>query len=347
LILQGKYLMKVFSALALGTACSISLSLFGTVQPASAVPEVEPNNSFGSPQLLPAGTDTINGSISPSDVDFFTFSGINAGSRFRAEITSGTFDSILGFLDDSGNILDTDDDSGAGLLSLLSGIVPASGNLNLAVTGFADFGLTGAHGQSGPYTLSLETLSPNPSGETTLTFDELPFQPVDNLSLLGVTFDFKVGGVDSTDAIYGAGGPGTITFVQDPSLEGNAAGILTLDFTEPTSLLNFGVALSTFGSLTPGFTVELFDPALMSLGITPVNTSSLLSFTEGLFTYSGAPVTRAVIDFNETAAGRFALDNLTFGGSQSVPEPTSTLGVLAFGAFGGGSLLKRKRQQKA
>jgi hypothetical protein len=78
-----------------------------------------------------------------------------------------------------------------------------------------------------------------------------------------------------------------------------------------------------------------------------VNTSSLLSFTEGLFTYSGAPVTRAVIDFNETAAGRFALDNLTFGGSQSVPEPTSTLGVLAFGAFGGGSLLKRKRQQKA
>jgi len=30
-----------------------------------------------------------------------------------------------------------------------------------------------------------------------------------------------------------------------------------------------------------------------------------------------------------------------------VPEPTSTLGVLAFGAFGGGSLLKRKRQQKA
>jgi hypothetical protein len=30
-----------------------------------------------------------------------------------------------------------------------------------------------------------------------------------------------------------------------------------------------------------------------------------------------------------------------------VPEPTSTLGVLAFGAFGASSLLKRKRQQKA
>jgi len=32
---------------------------------------------------------------------------------------------------------------------------------------------------------------------------------------------------------------------------------------------------------------------------------------------------------------------------QSVPEPTSTLGVLVFGALGAGSLLKRKQQQKA
>jgi hypothetical protein len=30
-----------------------------------------------------------------------------------------------------------------------------------------------------------------------------------------------------------------------------------------------------------------------------------------------------------------------------VPEPTSTLGVLALGAFGASSLLKRKLQQKA
>jgi len=33
--------------------------------------------------------------------------------------------------------------------------------------------------------------------------------------------------------------------------------------------------------------------------------------------------------------------------SVAVPEPASTLGLLAFGAFGAGSLLKRKRQQKA
>lgn len=43
----------------------------------------------------------------------------------------------------------------------------------------------------------------------------------------------------------------------------------------------------------------------------------------------------------------FAIDNLRFARTKSVPEPGTTLGVLAFGAFGAGSLLKRKQQQKA
>ncbi|MBD0364141.1 MAG: PEP-CTERM sorting domain-containing protein, partial [Coleofasciculus sp. C3-bin4] len=34
-------------------------------------------------------------------------------------------------------------------------------------------------------------------------------------------------------------------------------------------------------------------------------------------------------------------------GGKSVPEPDSALGLLAFGAIGAGSLLKRKQQQKA
>jgi len=33
-------------------------------------------------------------------------------------------------------------------------------------------------------------------------------------------------------------------------------------------------------------------------------------------------------------------------GSKRVPEPSSTLGLLAFGTFGASSLLKRKQQQK-
>ena len=87
---------------------------------------------------------------------------------------------------------------------------------------------------------------------TSLTFDELSFQPVNGLHFRGVTFAFDVAGVPSTDATYGAFGPGSITYVQDPSLEGNSAGRLTLRFDQPTTVLQFGLALSTVGSLSPG-----------------------------------------------------------------------------------------------
>lgn len=162
---------------------------------------------------------------------------------------------------------------------------------------------------------------------TRLTFNELPFQPVDGLSVMGVTFHFQVGGVASTDAYYHGFGPGTITYVQDPSLEGDAAGSLTLDFAEPTALLELGAALSCSGcTLTPGFSVELFDTDLRSLGVTPVNTDPLIDFSEGQFSYSGTRVRRAVITFqNPDAFARFAVDNLTFvryeGDEISEPSP--------------------------
>lgn len=48
----------------------------------------------------------------------------------------------------------------------------------------------------------------------------------------------------------------------------------------------------------------------------------------------------------------FAFDNMTIGSLEQVvppapaPEPASTMGLLAFGAFGAGSLLKRKQTPK-
>jgi hypothetical protein len=160
---------------------------------------------------------------------------------------------------------------------------------------------------------------------TTLTFDELSFQPVNGLHFGGVAFAFEVGGAPSTDATYGAFGPGSTIFVQDPSLEGNSAGRLTLRFDHPTTVLQFGLALSTFGSLNPGARVELFNPGGHSRGTIPLNTQSLVSFTEGRFDYKGGAIGSAVITFDPTA-GRFALDNLTFRALP--PGKTRTAGAL-------------------
>ena len=162
---------------------------------------------------------------------------------------------------------------------------------------------------------------------STLTFDELPLQSVDGLSYEGVTFGFAVDGSPSTDAYYGAIGPGTLTYVQGRSLEGNARGILTLDFASPTNLLEFGIALTTTTPLTGAYTVELFDKSLGSIGIMSENTNPLIYWSEDKFSYSGTPVSRAVIDFNDQYARRFAIDNLS---TNTIPAP----GAILLGSIG-------------
>ena len=107
--------------------------------------------------LVLLGTSTFNDII--GDIDFFTFTGLVPGSAFTAGITP-TFtisglDSMLGWLADDGTIIEVDDDSGDGYLSRVSGMVPASGNLHLAVTGWEDDLLEGNHDYVGTYTLTV------------------------------------------------------------------------------------------------------------------------------------------------------------------------------------------------
>lgn len=172
----------------------------------------------------------------------------------------------------------------------------------------------------------------------TLTFDELPTQPVNGLTYQGVTFGFTIGGNPSTDAVYAGIGPGSIAYLQDTTLEGNAAGVLTLDFAQPTDLLVFGVALNSFEAVTAAYSVTLFDASLSALGTFSQNTYPVVLWSEDLFSYSGTPISRAVMAFNGQFAGRFAVDNLSLN---TIPAP----GAVLLGSIGVGfvSWLRRRR----
>jgi hypothetical protein len=175
------------------------------------------------------------------------------------------------------------------------------------------------------------------TGLTTIHFDELPPQPANGVSFAGVTFGFT-GGTATFDAPNG----GNLTYVQDPTLEGDTTGTLTLNFSSPTQVVQFGVAISNMTVDSPGFTVQLFSPSGALIGTFPVTTTPLVSFSEGQFSYNGAFVKTAVITFTNSAIS-FAIDNLTFGLN---PVPTLDPVALTFLALAvaviGGVLVRRK-----
>jgi hypothetical protein len=143
----------------------------------------------------------------------------------------------------------------------------------------------------------------------TLTMEELPLQPVDNLTAPGgVRFDFKINGVDSNDATYGGSGPGRTTFVQDPSLEGSSEGVLTVSFSQPTNVVRFGVAVLFGGPVT----VQIYNPGGRLRETIRLQTQVLTSFPEARFAYQGGAVGKIAVSFDAPGGGRFALDNLTF-----------------------------------
>jgi len=160
---------------------------------------------------------------------------------------------------------------------------------------------------------------------TVITFSELGNVPANGLTFKGVTFSFKVQGTNSTDAHFGASGPGTLTYVSDPSLEGPTTGVLGFDFAVPVSHVSFGVALAATTTLTPGVTVSFFDASQAQVNKIALVTRPLISFTEGLVTEDGPPVSHVSIFFNNTAPA-FVVDNLTF---TTVPEPSAGMLCLA------------------
>jgi hypothetical protein len=111
--------------------------------------------------------DNTIGGTSPADVDFFTFTGLTSGSSFMAQVTNATsgFDSILGWFDGSGNLIESDDNDGFENLSLINGVVPANGQLTFAVTGYNDLGFVGNHAEDASYSLEVTLFSVSHPGD--------------------------------------------------------------------------------------------------------------------------------------------------------------------------------------
>lgn len=203
-------------------------------------------------------------------------------------------------------------------------------------------------GSTGSQSVRATALPARAAAPTTITFTELPATAADNVSLLGATFDFKVGAVDSTDATFGAIGiadASSLVGLSDPVLEGNASGVLSIDFSAPATDVSFNVARSTGNPVTNGVRVTLFDTNLNVISTTNVNLIPQLIFAEGTFSYTGTTgVRRMQLDFTSASAlsggSRFALDNLSFnlGGA---PTPGTLGGDTLIGGDGNDLLIGR------
>jgi hypothetical protein len=101
----------------------------------------------------------IDNVIGFRDVDFFTFTGLTPGAQFSARTADPSqhgVDTMLGWFDESGALLELNNDYGSGVLSRVAGVVPAGGTLTFAVTGFGDDGFLGDHTEESNYDLLLE-----------------------------------------------------------------------------------------------------------------------------------------------------------------------------------------------
>ncbi len=180
--------------------------------------------------------------------------------------------------------------------------------------------------------------------DITLNFDDGELArdtTVDGLTFQGFTFDFA--GPNPGDAFYNSAifrpTSAESLNLRGGVLEGDSAGILTIDFARPTDILEFDVLLSVLDTVDPGFTVTLFDASLNSLGTTSLAVTPLVTdgFAEARFVLAAGPaVGRVVIDFDNNA-GRFALDNL-----RAVPEPGGLILLgLGLSALAGWRLRRR------
>lgn len=184
---------------------------------------------------------------------------------------------------------------------------------------------------------------------TTIHFDELGApQTANGLTFNGASFQFTLGGSASDAAMFGNDAPPWLNYVHGSVLEGDASGVLTVDFVSPQNALSFGIALSIFENLSPAASISLFNQSAAKIFAGDINTETLVDYSEGAFSYGGPDFfSRMVLSFNAPGYG-FWLDDLEFTSTPSVAIPDAgpgfSLTALALaGMIASGAALRPNR----
>lgn len=167
----------------------------------------------------------------------------------------------------------------------------------------------------------------------TITFDELPQQPINGLTVEGATFTYTINGVASSNATFNTPGANGFAYINGGVSLGDTAGVLTVDFANPVSNVSFGVARSGVVAVNNGFTVELFDAGLNSMGISTVPMAPVISPNiEAQYTTNASGISRMRIDFTSASSAiagtQFALDNLVTDDTPTVVPVVGSATIL-------------------
>ncbi|MBD2580475.1 PEP-CTERM sorting domain-containing protein [Oscillatoria sp. FACHB-1406] len=164
-------------------------------------------------------------------------------------------------------------------------------------------------------------------------------------------------------AVTDQGGGGSHVLFQDIFLEAGSQYQLSFDWFAQTSIPLFNPeTMNAFGVVNQQFRVDIvsagfsdwFDNSssagvLANILAPTVSPDRWTSTTFDLSAWAGQTVRLAFREVDNQNFFQAGVDNVKISSTpnQAVPEPASTLGLLALGAMGVGSTLKRKEQKNA
>ncbi|GAQ83846.1 hypothetical protein KFL_001640210 [Klebsormidium nitens] len=154
----------------------------------------------------------------------------------------------------------------------------------------------------------------------TVTMEERGYFPVDAQNQKVKDLTIVYGPVNPNDPVeLGSYGPGNMTYVQDPSLEGAIVPGVTVQLKAKAGYhfvaVSFGVALSNFGRHTEAFFVDGLGSSTVGSG--SITVDSLVLYSEGRFEATNIYTPQITIVPHGPAI-RFVIDNVKY-----VLEPDS------------------------